>query len=209
MTQTVPPCTLQSLSMTSESLSNDGSSTMVDLVRNAKDSGSNSRSAVDKSPAVVVSHTEIVKDPVGVTPAPHLSQVAPMISSASSSSQSSTFEYSDMRTNPTEAGAPDDAPESTSVQTLSIFESVDREDWPVWLELAFETLMGYKPLRDVDLWSMILVDWVELERKYEFDNPSGPGAFYSRVGCPELVDWWSRVAQKKVRTSPPPDMPAA
>ncbi|THU98427.1 hypothetical protein K435DRAFT_856666 [Dendrothele bispora CBS 962.96] len=85
--------------------------------------------------------------------------------------------------------------------------SVDRTGWPSWLTSAFEVFTGTEELKAKGLWRDLLVDWVELERKYAFENPGGPGAFYTKVGRPNLVEWWSRFSRKKVRAETPNVMP--
>ncbi|THU89892.1 hypothetical protein K435DRAFT_676973 [Dendrothele bispora CBS 962.96] len=85
--------------------------------------------------------------------------------------------------------------------------NVDQEGWPAWLESAFETFTQYERLRNVEVWVKLLEEWATLERKFGFENPGGPSAFYTKIGRPDLVDWWSRVARKKVRKEGPSSMP--
>ncbi|KAK7442090.1 SERTA domain-containing protein 3 [Stygiomarasmius scandens] len=85
--------------------------------------------------------------------------------------------------------------------------SVDRNGWPAWLEAAFKTLARYEQLQEVEVWINLLEEWVALEWKYGFENPSSSSAFYTKVGHPELVDWWSKVARKKVWLDGPSSMP--
>ncbi|KAK7461255.1 hypothetical protein VKT23_008430 [Stygiomarasmius scandens] len=80
--------------------------------------------------------------------------------------------------------------------------SVEREDWPKWLETAFDTL---SELGEFALWRKILVLWVSLERKYGWANPDGQNAFYTPTGRPTIVSTWSK-ERKKIRSSPPEKM---
>ncbi|KAK7434992.1 hypothetical protein VKT23_019898 [Stygiomarasmius scandens] len=81
---------------------------------------------------------------------------------------------------------------STTASVLVVSEYAgERGNWPPWLNSSFEVLGSTDGLKDKDGWKEVLMDWVELEQKYSFENPSGPAAFYTKVGRPALVDWWS------------------
>ncbi|KAK7435293.1 hypothetical protein VKT23_019738 [Stygiomarasmius scandens] len=86
---------------------------------------------------------------------------------------------------------------------------VDRTGWPTWLSSAYDVLANTDNLRGMDPWRALLIEWVTLERKYSFENPSGPTAFYTKTGRPPLVDWWSRSSRKRVRPEIPNVMPTA
>ncbi|THU93277.1 hypothetical protein K435DRAFT_670543 [Dendrothele bispora CBS 962.96] len=88
---------------------------------------------------------------------------------------------------------------------VHVLEAVNQEGWPKWLSLAYDVFVEDEKLVSNPTWVGALKEWVDVERKFQFENPKGTKAFFPSLGRPALVQWWSQNG-KVVKASPPKDM---